>query len=371
MNPEVKAKKKKILISIIALGLILASIVVTSFKEPIFNVGQINHSNSANETGVLVLEYGITPEKGYTTTIDGESIEIELPDGIDTSIVGEEEHIMKLSDNQDILVKVVVRDTQYPIITGYKKLNVVTKTSKEDLEKSLKTHFKAEDPIDGEVDLAIEYKKDFSLSRQMKHEITIIAKDKNGNRSASTVELSVLQQSGFNKAHPGSSDKVLPTGETEVIASITNSPTFGGLLTPGFTITSETDSPHGNNSADIVIDINEDEENVLIDKERKYKDPQLQVPVEAKFLYTRNNSVAYSYDKKLTRDSTIKKVVLYIDDSDTLGFVSGYDNSGEPFGTPVKADQSMEFSFRAPDFAEEDYNLIIKEMHKFKNIKKK
>lgn len=129
----------------------------------------------------LVLEYGDEVEDEYPIMKNGKEFTIELPEEIDTMVVGESKHEVDL-DGEKVEIKIKVEDTQHPLVSGENEFEIEVGTEREELEEVINENISAEDPVDGDLELSINY-KELDLEKIGEYTIFVNAKDANGNRA--------------------------------------------------------------------------------------------------------------------------------------------------------------------------------------------
>lgn len=128
----------------------------------------------AEEAKHITVEYGDKdPLKGMEYVYLHSMLPTELPK-VDTSKVGKKEYEVK-AGTVSRKFTVEVKDTKAPKFSGDKKYTI-TEGDSLDLSK----HVKAEDPVDGEVEVKFD-KKDFNKVGE--HKVKATAEDKHGNKS--------------------------------------------------------------------------------------------------------------------------------------------------------------------------------------------
>lgn len=174
------SKKQKVIAGLL-LGATLVTIVfagISTMKPKYDNENELTAQEKLPE---LVLEYGDEIKDEYLIMKNGKEFTIELPEEVDTMIVGESEYEIEL-DGEMVDVKIKVEDTQHPLVTGESEFEVEVGIELEELEEVINEGVSAEDPVDGELDLSINY-KEINLEKIGEYTIFINAKDKNGNRA--------------------------------------------------------------------------------------------------------------------------------------------------------------------------------------------
>lgn len=128
--------------------------------------------------------------------------EFEVPE-IATSEVKVSEYTV-MADNTEILVKVSVADTQFPVITSEDSFEF---TVKEDIKTILSEKITAADPVDGELEVSIETPEAFEVGE---YDVKVSAVDKNENKTEKTVKV-VVKESEVAVVDPEEPVKEEPT----------------------------------------------------------------------------------------------------------------------------------------------------------------
>lgn len=128
--------------------------------------------------------------------------EFEVPE-IATSEVKVSEYTV-MADNTEILVKVSVADTQFPVITSEDSFEF---TVKEDIKTILSEKITAADPVDGELEVSIETPEAFEVGE---YDVKVSAVDKNENKTEKTVKV-VVKESEVAVVDPKEPVKEEPT----------------------------------------------------------------------------------------------------------------------------------------------------------------
>lgn len=138
----------------------------------------------------LILEYGDEVKDEYIVRVKGEEITVKTPEGVDTMKAGETTHELETKEGK-LKLKIVVEDTQDPIIEGIDEIEVQLNLTKDELENELNQELKASDPVDGELMISYTYDNKLKLDEEGTYDVIAVAQDKNGNKTRKLIKVKV------------------------------------------------------------------------------------------------------------------------------------------------------------------------------------
>lgn len=183
-------KKTKIIVGTVITAVVLSLILIFALKMSKPNYRATTKPEKAL-TSTLTLEYGEDLAAKYEIMINGEKVEIDAPEDIKTNIVGTSEYEIEV-DGKKVLLKVVIEDTESPVIEGKDSIEVKEGTEEKELEEKLNEMLSAYDPVDGEVSIEYTFDK-LDLENHGTYEIVAVAKDVNGNRTSKAISVEVVK----------------------------------------------------------------------------------------------------------------------------------------------------------------------------------
>lgn len=183
-------KKTKIIVGTVITAVVLSLILIFALKMSKPNY-QATTKPEKTLTSTLTLEYGEDLAAKYEIMINGEKVEIDAPKDIKTNIVGTSEYEIEV-DGKKVLLKVVIEDTESPVIEGKDSIEVKEGTEEKELEEKLNEMLSAYDPVDGEVSIEYTFDK-LDLENHGTYEIVAVAKDVNGNRTSKAISVEVVK----------------------------------------------------------------------------------------------------------------------------------------------------------------------------------
>jgi hypothetical protein len=183
-------KKTKIIVGTVITAVVLSLVLIFALKmsKPKY---QVTTKPEKTLTSTLTLEYGEDLAAKYEIMINGEKVEIDAPKDIKTNIVGTSEYEIEV-DGKKVLLKVVIEDTESPVIEGKDSIEVKEGTEEKKLEEKLNEMLSAYDPVDGEVSIEYTFDK-LDLENHGTYEIVAVAKDVNGNRTSKAISVEVVK----------------------------------------------------------------------------------------------------------------------------------------------------------------------------------
>lgn len=183
-------KKTKIIVGTVITAVVLSLVLIFALKMSKPNYQATTKPEKAL-TSTLTLEYGEDLAAKYEIMINGEKVEIDAPKDIKTNIVGTSEYEIEV-DGKKVLLKVVIEDTENPVIEGEDSIKVKEGTEEKELEEKLNEMLSAYDPVDGEVSIEYTFDK-LDLENHGTYEIVAVAKDVNGNRTSKAISVEVVK----------------------------------------------------------------------------------------------------------------------------------------------------------------------------------
>ncbi len=183
-------KKTKIIVGTVITAVVLSLVLIFALKMSKPNYRATTKPEKAL-TSTLTLEYGEDLAAKYEIMINGEKVEIDAPKDIKTNIVGTSEYEIEV-DGKKVLLKVVIEDTENPVIEGEDSIKVKEGTEEKELEEKLNEMLSAYDPVDGEVSIEYTFDK-LDLENHGTYEIVAVAKDVNGNRTSKAISVEVVK----------------------------------------------------------------------------------------------------------------------------------------------------------------------------------
>ena len=183
-------KKTKIIVGTVITAVVLSLVLIFALKMSKPNYQATTKPEKAL-TSTLTLEYGEDLAAKYEIMINGEKVEIDAPKDIKTNIVGTSEYEIEV-DGKKVLLKVVIEDTESPVIEGKDSIEVKEGTEEKELEEKLNEMLSAYDPVDGEVSIEYTFDK-LDLENHGTYEIVAVAKDVNGNRTSKAISVEVVK----------------------------------------------------------------------------------------------------------------------------------------------------------------------------------
>lgn len=183
-------KKTKIIVGTVITAVVLSLVLIFALKMSKPNYRATTKPEKAL-TSTLTLEYGEDLAAKYEIMINGEKVEIDAPKDIKTNIVGTSEYEIEV-DGKKVLLKVVIEDTENPVIEGEDSIEVKEGTEEKELEEKLNEMLSAYDPVDGEVSIEYTFDK-LDLENHGTYEIVAVAKDVNGNRTSKAISVEVVK----------------------------------------------------------------------------------------------------------------------------------------------------------------------------------
>jgi hypothetical protein len=183
-------KKTKIIVGTVITAVVLSLVLIFALKmsKPKY---QVTTKPEKTLTSTLTLEYGEDLAAKYEIMVNGEKVEIDAPKDIKTNIVGTSEYEIEV-DEKKVLLKVVIEDTENPVIEGKDSIEVKEGTEEKELEEKLNEMLSAYDPVDGEVSIEYTFDK-LDLENHGTYEIVAVAKDVNGNRTSKAISVEVVK----------------------------------------------------------------------------------------------------------------------------------------------------------------------------------
>lgn len=181
-------KKTKIIVGTVITAVVLSLVLIFALKKPNY---QATTKPEKTLTSTLTLEYGEDLAAKYEIMVNGEKVEIDAPKDIKTNIVGTSEYEIEV-DGKKVLLKVVIEDTENPVIEGEDSIKVKEGTEEKELEEKLNEMLSAYDPVDGEVSIEYTFDK-LDLENHGTYEIVAVAKDVNGNRTSKAISVEVVK----------------------------------------------------------------------------------------------------------------------------------------------------------------------------------
>ncbi len=183
-------KKTKIIVGTVITAVVLSLILIFALKMSKPNYQATTKPEKAL-TSTLTLEYGEDLAAKYEIMVNGEKVEIDAPKDIKTNIVGTSEYEIEV-DGKKVLLKVVIEDTESPVIEGKDSIEVKEGTEEKELEEKLNEMLSAYDPVDGEISIEYTFDK-LDLENHGTYEIVAVAKDVNGNRTSKAISVEVVK----------------------------------------------------------------------------------------------------------------------------------------------------------------------------------
>jgi len=183
-------KKTKIIVGTVITAVVLSLVLIFALKMSKPNY-QATTKPEKTLTSTLTLEYGEDLAAKYEIMVNGEKVEIDAPKDIKTNIVGTSEYEIEV-DGKKVLLKVVIEDTESPVIEGKDSIEVKEGTEEKELEEKLNEMLSAYDPVDGEVSIEYTFDK-LDLENHGTYEIVAVAKDVNGNRTSKAISVEVVK----------------------------------------------------------------------------------------------------------------------------------------------------------------------------------
>lgn len=183
-------KKTKIIVGTVITAVVLSLVLIFALKMSKPNY-QATTKPEKTLTSTLTLEYGEDLAAKYEIMVNGEKVEIDAPEDIKTNIVGTSEYEIEV-DGKKVLLKVVIEDTESPVIEGKDSIEVKEGTEEKELEEKLNEMLSAYDPVDGEVSIEYTFDK-LDLENHGTYEIVAVAKDVNGNRTSKAISVEVVK----------------------------------------------------------------------------------------------------------------------------------------------------------------------------------
>lgn len=178
-------KKTKIIVGTVITAVVLSLVLIFALK-----MSKPNYQATVYSF-LMPLEYGEDLAAKYEIMVNGEKVEIDAPEDIKTNIVGTSEYEIEV-DGKKVLLKVVIEDTENPVIEGEDSIKVKEGTEEKELEEKLNEMLSAYDPVDGEVSIEYTFDK-LDLENHGTYEIVAVAKDVNGNRTSKAISVEVVK----------------------------------------------------------------------------------------------------------------------------------------------------------------------------------
>lgn len=184
-------KKTKIIVGTVITAVVLSLVLIFALKKPNYQATTKPEKTLTSTLIIWFLEYGEDLAAKYEIMINGEKVEIDAPKDIKTNIVGTSEYEIEV-DEKKVLLKVVIEDTENPVIEGEDSIKVKEGTEEKKLEEKLNEMLSAYDPVDGEVSIEYTFDK-LDLENHGTYEIVAVAKDVNGNRTSKAISVEVVK----------------------------------------------------------------------------------------------------------------------------------------------------------------------------------
>lgn len=184
-------KKTKIIVGTVITAVVLSLVLIFALKKPNYQATTKPEKTLTSTLIIWFLEYGEDLAAKYEIMVNGEKVEIDAPEDIKTNIVGTSEYEIEV-DGKKVLLKVVIEDTESPVIEGKDSIEVKEGTEEKELEEKLNEMLSAYDPVDGEVSIEYTFDK-LDLENHGTYEIVAVAKDVNGNRTSKAISVEVVK----------------------------------------------------------------------------------------------------------------------------------------------------------------------------------
>lgn len=330
-------KKTKIIVGTVITAVVLSLVLIFALKMSKPNY-QATTKPEKTLTSTLTLEYGEDLAAKYEIMINGEKVEIDAPKDIKTNIVGTSEYEIEV-DGKKVLLKVVIEDTENPVIEGEDSIKVKEGTEEKELEEKLNEMLSAYDPVDGEVSIEYTFDK-LDLENHGTYEIVAVAKDVNGNRTSKAISVEVVKDDNNDNStgtSPEPTQEPTPEPTKEPTPEPTKKPTPKPTQKPSPEPTKEpTPEP-------------------TVKPTPQPENPNFKVPSNPPSGATLIENIegparinhAYKYNKNISDGGKINEVyVAYMKNSKNVQVkVKGYYGDGESFLVSVSTDNMNSMSY--------------------------